>query len=130
MSSEQIIGLVISLLCCWGCSVTFLALGLHAEKCEKPVNFWAGAQVDSRYVSDIGAYNHENAVMWKLYAIPFGLAGILLAFDFVSQVFTVIGVVVLFATCFPGLLILIRHYRKIEKKYVDSKMLDKIDPFC
>lgn len=118
MSGEQIVGLIISLLCSWGCGALFFLLGLRAEKCRKPVNFWAGSEIAPCRVSDIAAYNHENAVMWKLYSVPYWVSGILFALDAVSLAFTIAGAVVLFSACFPGLLILIRKYRQIEKNYI------------
>lgn len=118
MSGKQIVGLIISLLCSWGCGTLFFLIGLRADKCQKPVNFWAGSEIDPCRVSDVAAYNHENAVMWKLYSIPYWLSGILFALDAVSPVFTVTGAAALFSACFPGLLILIRKYRQIEKTYI------------
>lgn len=118
MSGEQMVGIVIFLLCTWGCGFVFLLIARHADRCSKPVNFWAGQEVDPHRVSDIAAYNHENAVLWKGYSIPFWLSGALFVFGVVNNAFSIAGIIVLFSTCFPGLLLLIRKYKQIEKTYI------------
>ena len=107
MFGKNIAGVVIMLVCSWGCAVLFYFIGRFADKNQKPIHFWAGTQIDPRHVSDIAAYNHESAVMWKLSC--FGL---------ISEVFIIAGAAVLFIACFPGLCFLIQKYRKIEKTYI------------
>ena len=118
MFGEQTVGLIVMLVCAWGCGLLFYLIGRFADKSLKPVHFWAGSEIDSRRVSDIAAYNHENAVMWKLYSIPYWLAGFLSCFCYISDAFTIAGAVMLFLACFPGLFLLIRKYRQIERNYI------------
>ena len=118
MFGKNIAGVVIMLVCSWGCAALFYFIGRFADKNQKPIHFWAGTQIDPRHVSDIAAYNHESAVMWKLYSIPYWLAGFLSCFGVVSDAFTIAGASVLFIACFPGLWFLIQKYRKIEKTYI------------
>lgn len=118
MSGEKIFGIVIFLLCTWGCGIVFFLIGFHADRSSKPVNFWAGQEVYPHRVTDIATYNHENAVLWKRYSIPFWLSGALFVLDVVNDVFSILGTIVLFSACFPGLLFLIRKYKQIEKTYI------------
>lgn len=118
MTGKQIVELTVLLLCVWGSAALFLVLGIRAEKCKKPVNFWAGKEVDAHRVSDVTAYNHENAVMWKVYSIPFWLSGLLFTLGSLGNVFMIAGLIVLFSACFPGLFFLIRKYKQIEKDYI------------
>lgn len=118
MSGEQIVGIVFFLLCTWGCGIVFFVIGLHADRSSKPVNFWAGQELDPHRVTDIAAYNHENAVLWKRYSIPFWLSGAVFALEVVNDAFSIAGIIVLFSACFPGLLLLIRKYKQIEKRYI------------
>lgn len=118
MDAEQTIGTIIMLFCSWGCGAIFYFIGRHADRSHKPAHFWAGSEIDSRRISDVAAYNHANAVMWKLYSIPYWLAGILSCFCFVGEVFTIAGAVMLFFAALPGIPLLIRKYRQIEKTYL------------
>lgn len=118
MSGESIIGVIISVLCSWGCASLFFTIGLFAEKSQKPAHFWAGSTIDPKRVSDIPAYNHENAAMWKWYSVPYWISGVLFLLGICGSAFTLAGAVVLFIACIPCLPLLIFHYRKIEKKYI------------
>lgn len=111
------IGLAIMLICCWGCAALFLGIGLWADRRKTPMNFWAGTEIQPQSVSDIPSYNHANARLWMAYSVPFWLAGVCAFFS------DILAGGILLLACFPGLLLLIRGYRGIEKKYV--KALDK-----
>lgn len=119
MTNEQFAGTIVGLVSYWGSAALFYGIGVWASRSKNPVNFWAGTKLDPQRVSDVTAYNHENAVMWKIYSVPLWLAGALSIFDFVSQAFAIAGLALAGLACFPGLVILIRHYRKIENKYID-----------
>ena len=53
-----------------------------------------------------------------------GLLGMFHVYFTVAMVILMVGAIV------PGLIFLIRHYKKIELKYISREMLDKVDPFC
>lgn len=116
------IGLVIMLICCWGCAALFLGIGLWADRRTTPMNFWAGTQIPEQCVSDIPSYNRANARLWMAYSVPFWLAGVCAFFS------DILAGGILILACFPGLPVLIRGYRGIEKKYV--KALDKSGKVC
>lgn len=118
MVGEDIVGMVIMLACSWGSAGLFFAIGVWANWRERPMHFWAGTEIDPKTVSDIPAYNHENAVMWKVYSVPYWVAGGLNLFQGWSDWFAIGSLVILVLACFPGLMILIRHYQRIEDKYI------------
>ncbi len=120
MDKENLAGAIIMALCSGLCALTFLVIGLHAERADKPVNFWSGTSVDPKRVKDILGYNHANAVMWKLYSIPYWLATALGILGLWGQGFVIASAIVLSLACIPGLFWLIRHYKTIEKRYLSS----------
>ncbi len=130
MNREQIVGAIISMVISWGSGAVFYGFGLWCERKKTPVGFWSGIAVQAQWVRDIPAYNHENAVMWKVYSIPFFLCGILGLLGMYHSAFTVAMVTCMVLTAFPGIFFLIRCYKKIERKYIYREMLDKVDPFC
>ena len=130
MAGEQIFGMIVMGICCFGCAVLFLGIGIHMQRSEKPAHFWAGSEVKAEWVTDIFAYNFENGRMWILYALPYFLAGIFACLVRFHEGFMIAALVVLIGAAFPGIWLLICQYRKIEKKYINAKRLDKSDPFC
>lgn len=110
--TEKTAGIIIMLACCWGAAATFWGISRYALRATKPVNFWAGMEIDPKTVGDIPAYNRANAKMWQVYSVPCWLAG------FVSIWSSIACVVILGLACFPGLWLLTRHYRGIEEKYI------------
>lgn len=74
--------------------------------------FWSGTTVKSEDVTNIRAYNKENATMWKLYALCYFISGAVGIFH------GAIGGILIILSCFPGLILLILNYRRIEKKYL------------
>ncbi len=107
-------GLVIMLLCCWGSGALFYGIGMWADRLKKPMHFWAGTEVDPKTVRDIPGYNHANAVMWKLYSIPYWIAGLCSFFS------NALAGIVLMLACIPGLAFLFRQYHKIEKEFMQK----------
>ena len=130
MDGEHILGMIIMGVCCFGCAVLFLCIGNHMQHIEKPAHFWTGSEIKPEWVNDIPGYNHENGKMWKCYAIPYLIAGTLSCLNWVHEGFIIASLTILVAAAFPGIWLLIHHYRKIERKYINLKKLDKVDPFC
>ena len=95
----------------FGTAVLFFCIGAYAEKREKPMSFWSGTEVDASGITDILRYNKENGKMWKLYSLWFWAAGIL------GMVSMAVAFVILIFSCTIGLGLLVRSYRKIERKY-------------
>ena len=118
MDKSQLVGTIIMAVCCFGCGLLFFGIGSWAEKANKPVHFWSGSKVDPQKVSDVQSYNHECAVMWKLYSTPYWLSGILSCLNFMGDKFMIAAAILLFIACFPGLFFLVLRYRRIEKTYI------------
>ena len=115
---DNLASFIIMLLVDGGCALLFSGIGIGAERMEKPMHFWSGSTIKPELVRDIPQYNHENAVMWKVYSIPYFLCCIFNILGLYYEVFTYISIFLLIAACFPGLIFLVRHYMKIEKKYI------------
>lgn len=113
MDRKEIAGIVILLACYWGSAALFYGIGIWACKRKTPMHFWAGTEVDPSTISDIPAYNRANGKMWKLYSIPYWIAG-LLSFWAVGRI---AALILLTLACTVGLWWLIRRYRSIEKQY-------------
>ena len=117
MDSEMIAGMIIMAFCCFGCGATFSCIASWAQRSEKPVSFWSGTKVDPKTISDIPGYNHENAVMWNWYAVPYYFAGIIGCLEPFCNGATIAAAIILFLACFPGIFILVWNYKRIEKQY-------------
>ena len=104
-------GIIIWCITIFGCAILFFGLGIYAEKRKKPMHFWSGSTVDANKISDVKAYNKENAIMWKLYSLWYFAAG----FTYFISVW--LGVAILILSCSLGFVILVKSYNKIEKKY-------------
>lgn len=104
-------GTIIWCITVFGCAFLFLGIGIYAEKREKPMWFWAGSTVDEANITDVKAYNKENARMWDLYSMWFFASG-------VSHFFLpVLSVILLVLSCTLGIGILVATFIRIEKKY-------------
>lgn len=110
MDGERILGIIVIVFCCLMCGGTFL--GLWAKKSKKPVHFYSGTTVDPKTVSDIPAYNLENAKMWMIYSVPFWVSGVVSFFHVGA------AAIIMSTACIPGFLWLIFRYRRICKKYI------------
>lgn len=122
MNREAIGGMIIMVLVCWGCAALFFGIGVWADRRKVPVNFWAGTKIDPKTVSDIPAYNHTNAVMWKLYSVPYWIAGAFSLFVPWAHWCAIAALILVVLACVPGLLLLIRRYRQIENKYIGKNV--------
>lgn len=130
MDREEIFGMIIMSICCFGCAALFFGIGIHMQRSDKPAHFWAGSEVKAEWITDIFAYNRENGRMWKLYSVPYFLSGVLGSLYRLHEGYMIAAVIILVLAAFPGIWILIRQYREIELKYINTKRLDKLDPFC
>ena len=99
------------ILCIWGSALLFLCIGIYAGRRKDPMWFWSGSYVPRESITNVRAYNRENARMWKLYSIPFWFCGVLYFLQ------PSIALILLAGACTIGLAWLIITYRKIETKY-------------
>ena len=119
MDGGETAGMIIWLLCTWGCGALFLGIGIYAARREKPMWFWSGSTVDPKTVRDIPAYNRANGRMWTVYSIPYWLGGASVFWG-EGTLGWWIGVGLLLLACFPGIGWLIWKYRKIEKEFIQK----------
>lgn len=106
MAGSMIMGMV-----SFGCGIVFYSIGVYAEKLTKPMGFWSGTEVDASKITDVGQYNKENSVMWKLYSLWYFAAGAAGIWN------SMVSVVCLVSSCTIGLVLLIRSYNRIYRKY-------------
>ena len=118
MGNGSVVGAVIMALCCFGCGLTFSCIASCAKKSKKPFHFWSGSKVDPEKVTDIPAYNRANAAMWRVYAIPYWIAGVFGCLGFLGDIFATVSAVIMFLACIPGVFFLVLRYTKIEKEFV------------
>ena len=105
------VGAIIWYVTMFGCAALFFGIGLYADRLEKPMWFWSGSTVDAATLTDVKAYNRENAIMWKWYSAWYWVAGLAWIWS------TTVALVAFFAGCSVGIVFLVRTYLKIEKKY-------------
>ena len=120
MTGEQVFGLILMIGTAGGCGLIFAGIGLWASRSSKPVGFWTGKEVKPETVTNIPAYNAENARMWYRYSVPYFLS---VVFSIAGIWFAWANIAVLVLTtlaCTLGLWWLIHTYRKIEKRYIRS----------
>ena len=77
MDRERIAGIIIMTFVSILCGVMFYGIGIWAMKRKNPMHFYSGTSIDPGTISDIPAYNAENAKLWKQYSVPYFLSGIL-----------------------------------------------------
>ncbi len=104
-------GKIIFWIVSFGCAALFYGIGVFAEKYEKPMWFWSGTEVKPSQISDIKAYNKENAVMWKLYSLWYFASGIAEIWNSIA------ALVIMLASFVIGFPILVYTYTKIFNKY-------------
>ena len=113
---ETLIGFVII----FGCGLGVYLFGVWAGKQEKPMGFWAnGKPFDPGCVTDVPGYIREYGALFRRFAAPCMIAGILV------PIHAVASLVILIAWAVFGIWWLINQYRKIEKRYILQESLDK-----
>lgn len=117
MDGETIFGIIMMTACGFGIGAIFYGIGVWASKRTDPMHFWTGTTVDPKTISDVSAYNQENARMWKVYSVPFWLAGLLQILSAWIPQLAIAVAVLLVTSCTAGLVWLIWKYGRIKKKY-------------
>lgn len=77
MPGEALFGIIMMVLCGFGCGALFFWLGVWAAGRKDPMHFWSGSVVAAESISDVQAYNQANARMWKIYSVPYWVTGII-----------------------------------------------------
>lgn len=119
MTGEQIVGLVVALVCYGGSGILFYGIGVWAEKRKAPMHFYAGTTIDPGQVLDIPAYNRANGSMWKWYSTPWFLGGLLSVLAVWYPWLHILGLILAALASTVGLWWLVRTYKGIEKEYID-----------
>lgn len=117
MNGDTIFGMVIIAFCSLLCAGIFYGIGVWAAKRKDPMHFYSGTSVDPRTISDVPAYNRENARMWKRFSIPFWLCTLCSILSFWDRSLSTVGIVFLVAGCTVGIGWLIKRYHRILKEY-------------
>lgn len=104
-------GKIIMCVVSFGCAILFYSIGIYAQKLKRPMSFWSGSEIDASQITDVGQYNKENGLMWKLYSLWYFAAGLAEIWN------TIIAVIFLVSSCTVGLALLVRSYNRIFKKY-------------
>lgn len=84
------------------------------------MNFWAGEQIAPESVTDIPAYNRQNALMWKWYSLSYFLTGLCALLSIWSRGWNYICLGTLVLGCCGGMIAVICRYRNIRRKYLAS----------
>ena len=105
------IGRIIWWVTMFGCALLFWLIGVYAAGLKKPMWFWSGSSVDEASITDVKAYNEENARLWIGYSLWYWAAGVLWIWNNGA------GLAALIAGCSVGIAILIGTFQRIEKKY-------------
>ena len=117
MDSESIFGAIIMALSNLICAGSFYGIGIWASKRKEPMHFYSGTKVDPRTISDIPAYNRENATMWKQFSVPFFLAAGCSVSGLWEKRLAILGIILLVAGSTAGIGWLLVRYNRILKKY-------------
>ena len=111
---DDVAGTIIWCVTVLGCALLFYGIGIYANRIEKPMWFWSGTEVDPASITDVKAYNKENAKMWKWYSVWYWASGFVWIWNHT------LALIVLMLGCSAGIAILVRTFLKIEKKYKRS----------
>lgn len=104
-------GSIIWYITTFGCAILFYAIGVYAQRLQKPMWFWSGSEVEPSEITDIKQYNHENGVMWKCYSLWYAAAGVAEIWSSaLALTFLVLG-------CTVGIVLLVYTYSKIYNKF-------------
>ena len=117
MDGEQIFGIVLMTFVNLMCAGIFLGIGIWAQHRKDPMHFYSGSTVDPRTISDVPAYNQENARLWKRYSVPFWLCAACSFGSIWVEVLMKISIALLVVGCTLGSGWLVWKYHKILKKY-------------
>ena len=116
----EFVGTIILTAFCFAGGAVFFGIGVYAGRKKDPMNFWAGEQIAPESVTDIPAYNRQNALMWKWYSLSYFLTGLCALLSIWSRGWNYICLGVLVLGCCGGMIAVICRYRNIRRKYLAS----------
>ena len=116
----EFIGTIILTAFCFAGGAVFFGVGVYAGRKKGPMNFWAGEQIAPESVTDIPAYNRQNAVMWKWNSLSYFLTGLCALLSIWSRGWNYICLGTLVLGCCGGMIAVICRYRNIRRKYLAS----------
>lgn len=116
LTTEQILFALI----CWICGGIFLIVSIVAYRSKRAVSFYAQMPVAENRITNIPAYNRENAVLWAAYSIPYFLIGFVGTTTDLS-----ISGILLVIVCVGSIPALILAYQRIYRKYSGEPSVKK-----
>lgn len=103
----------------FACGCLFLFLGIGFKRSTAPTNFWAnGKRLTQENVEDVAAYNAAHGTLWMKYSLWYFAAGVLALLGFWQKWAEYAALALLFLSVLPGMILLIRNYKRIEIEYV------------
>ena len=117
MDGERIFGIILMTFVNLMCAGIFYGIGVWAQKRKDPMHFYSGTTVDPKTISDVPAYNRENARLWKQYSIPFWLSAGCAFGSIWVDVLMKVSIALLVFGCTLGGGWLVRRYQRILKTY-------------
>ena len=121
VNGADIFGVIIMALCGFGCGALFFGMGVWAARSGKPVHFWSGSKVDPKAITNVAAYNRENARMWKQFSVSFWMCGILAIASLWAQWCAAAYTILIFVGSIGGGIWLVLRYQRIFRKYDAGK---------
>ena len=98
----------------FGLALLFVSVAIHNVKRVSPAQFWPWQKVKQENLTDVAAYNKENASIWLTCAFLFAVNGVIGVFS--RQLSA--GLYLFFV--FPGLFFLAQRYNKILRRYIKA----------
>ena len=117
MNGEQIFGVILMTFINLMCGGIFCGIGLWAKSRKDPMHFYSGSTIDPGTISDVPAYNQENAKLWMTYSAPFFLCAACAFCSIWAKVLMTVSIIVLVIASTFGGGWLVWKYSKIHKKY-------------
>ena len=117
MNGERIFSIILMTFVNLLCAGIFYGIGAWAQSRKDPMHFYSGTTVDPKTISDVPAYNRENARLWKRYSIPFWLCAVCAFGSIWVEVLMKISIALLVVGCTLGSGWLVWKYSKIHSKY-------------
>ena len=117
MDGERIFGIILMTFVSLMCAGIFYGIGVWAQKRKDPAHFYSGTTVDPKTISDVPAYNRENAKMWKIFSVPFWLCALCAILSLFIPWCSTVSIALLVGGCTVGIGWLITRYHRILKEF-------------
>ena len=117
MEGAQIFGVIMMCFGGFGCGALYFWIGHWAESRKDPMHFYTGTTVDPKTITDVPAYNRENAKMWKQFSVPFWLCGLCAFGSIWLESLMTVSIIMIVLACTVGIGWLVWKYNRILKTY-------------